>query len=135
MESIKINIAGAPISWGVCEVPNWGHQMDPSRVLKEMSELGLKKEQVPNGLFYKGSGCVHCSGTGYKGRCGIYELMPMTSRIKAQVLKSQDAEELRKVALTQEMVSLFQQGVALVCAGVTTSSEVLRVTRMVEEVN
>ncbi len=36
-----VKIAGAPISWGVCEVPNWGHQMTPERVLKEMAELGL----------------------------------------------------------------------------------------------
>lgn len=35
-------IAGAPISWGVCEVPGWGHQMGPERVLREMAELGLK---------------------------------------------------------------------------------------------
>jgi general secretion pathway protein E len=100
---------------------------------EELSELGLKKDQLPDGLLCKGKGCAHCFGTGYKGRCGIYELMPMTSRIKGQVLKSQDAEELRKVALTQEMVSLFQQGVALVCAKVTTSSEILRVTRMGDE--
>lgn len=37
----NVKIAGAPISWGVCEVPNWGHQMTPERVLKEMAELGL----------------------------------------------------------------------------------------------
>ncbi|MEY3909119.1 MAG: hypothetical protein RLZZ90_1026 [Actinomycetota bacterium] len=37
----KVKIAGAPISWGVCEVPGWGLQMQPARVLKEMAELGL----------------------------------------------------------------------------------------------
>lgn len=37
----NVKIAGAPISWGVCEVPNWGHQMDVSRVLREMADLGL----------------------------------------------------------------------------------------------
>lgn len=37
----KLKIAGAPISWGVCEAPGWGHQMRPERVLREMSELGL----------------------------------------------------------------------------------------------
>lgn len=36
-----MKIAGAPISWGVCEVPGWGHQLDPERVLPEMKELGL----------------------------------------------------------------------------------------------
>ncbi len=37
----KLKIAGAPISWGVCEAPGWGHQMGAERVLREMSELGL----------------------------------------------------------------------------------------------
>ncbi|MEY4262984.1 MAG: hypothetical protein RLY88_692 [Actinomycetota bacterium] len=41
MTTQKINIAGAPISWGVCEVPGWGHQMTPERVLQEMADLGL----------------------------------------------------------------------------------------------
>ncbi|MGO4958073.1 sugar phosphate isomerase/epimerase family protein [Luteococcus sp. Sow4_B9] len=36
-----MKIAGAPISWGVCEVPGWGHQMDPERVLTEMKQIGL----------------------------------------------------------------------------------------------
>ena len=36
-----MKIAGAPISWGVCEVPNWGYQMTPERVLTEMKQIGL----------------------------------------------------------------------------------------------
>ena len=36
-----MKIAGAPISWGVCEVPGWGYQMSPERVLTEMKEIGL----------------------------------------------------------------------------------------------
>lgn len=39
--TVNAKIAGAPISWGVCEVPGWGHQMSQSRVLREMTELGL----------------------------------------------------------------------------------------------
>ena len=38
----SVRIAGAPISWGVCEVPGWGHQMGPDRVLAEMASLGLE---------------------------------------------------------------------------------------------
>jgi general secretion pathway protein E len=100
---------------------------------EEIFELGLKEEKIAKGNLCKGAGCVHCFGTGYKGRCGIYELMPVTHKIKAQVLKSQDAQELRKAALSQEMISLFEQGLELVYAGVTTTAEVLRVTRTAEE--
>lgn len=48
----KIKIAAAPISWGVCEVPDWGHQMDPERVLTEMAELGLEATEFgPEGFL------------------------------------------------------------------------------------
>lgn len=47
-----VKIAGAPISWGVCEVPGWGHQMSPSRVLKEMSQMGLAATEFgPEGFL------------------------------------------------------------------------------------
>lgn len=39
---MSVKIAGAPISWGVCEVPGWGHQMSPDRVMQEMADLGLR---------------------------------------------------------------------------------------------
>jgi inosose dehydratase len=45
-------IAGAPISWGVCEVPGWGHQLHPDRVLKEMREVGLMATELgPDGFL------------------------------------------------------------------------------------
>jgi inosose dehydratase len=45
-------VAAAPISWGVCEVPGWGHQMAPSRVLREMAELGLTATEFgPDGFL------------------------------------------------------------------------------------
>jgi inosose dehydratase len=48
----KINIAAAPISWGVCEVPGWGHQMEPDRVLTEMGELGFAATEFgPEGFL------------------------------------------------------------------------------------
>jgi len=97
---------------------------------EEMAELKLKASKI---RFARGTGCEKCFHSGYRGRMGVYELMPVTSRIKTQVLKSQDSEELRKVALVQEMVSLFSRGVELVLSGFTTSAEVLRVTRISED--
>jgi inosose dehydratase len=45
-------IAGAPISWGVCEVPGWGHQLSPQRVLTEMHDLGLAATELgPDGFL------------------------------------------------------------------------------------
>ncbi len=39
-------LVGAPISWGVCEVPGWGRQLDPERVLGEMAQLGLRSTEL-----------------------------------------------------------------------------------------
>jgi len=48
----SIKIAGAPISWGVCEVPGWGHQLDPDRVLTEMRGAGLTATELgPEGFL------------------------------------------------------------------------------------
>ena len=52
MTTVTDRIAGAPISWGVCEVPGWGHQLAPDRVLAEMSELGLAATEFgPEGFL------------------------------------------------------------------------------------
>jgi inosose dehydratase len=49
---LQSRIAGAPISWGVCEVPGWGHQLAPARVLAEMRELGLAATEFgPDGFL------------------------------------------------------------------------------------
>jgi general secretion pathway protein E len=101
--------------------------------MEELSELGLSKGQLSDGKLFRGGGCALCFGSGYKGRRGIYELMPMFTRLKAQVVKSADAQELRKMARSYQMVSLFEEGRKLATHGLTTASEVLRVTRMGEE--
>ncbi|MEU9313785.1 hypothetical protein [Streptomyces sp. NPDC048256] len=50
--SVLNRIAGAPISWGVCEVPGWGHQLAPERVLNEMREVGLAATEIgPEGFL------------------------------------------------------------------------------------
>lgn len=91
---------------------------------KEQSTLALHEKKL-----YKGQGCPQCFQTGYKGRRAIYELMPMHAKIKAQVLKSQDAVELRKVAISEKMQTLFEYGIEWVKEGITTCAELLRVTR------
>jgi general secretion pathway protein E len=97
--------------------------------LEEREELGCFAP-LP---LYKGLGCPSCFGTGYKGRLALYELMTVSSKIKSQVLKSQDSEEIRKVAISQGMPSLFENGVQLAIGGETTGAEVLRVTRIGQE--
>jgi general secretion pathway protein E len=90
----------------------------------ERAELGLDA-----GPLYRGKGCAHCFETGYKGRHGIYELMAMGPALRHQLLKSADAQELKKTALASGMTSLRQEGGYLAQQGLTTTAEVLRATR------
>lgn len=85
---------------------------------------------LPEGeVVYKGRGCPKCFGTGYRGRCGIYELMPMSQSVKKQLLKNADSSEVKKEAVQAGMRTLREDGARLVLAGKTTSVEVLRVAK------
>lgn len=98
----------------------------------ELYDLGIARKKLVNDKLYKGVGCKECFHSGYKGRHGIYELMTVSPNIKSQLLKSADAMQLQKVALSEGMQSLRSQGAALAVQGVTSSSEVLRVTRQIQ---
>lgn len=100
---------------------------------QELKELNIDRIALEEGVLYRGQGCDHCFGSGFKGRHGIYELMPVTSTIKRQLLQSPDALELQKTAFASGMTALRQEGALLALQGLTTSSEVLRVTRGCEE--
>ena len=100
---------------------------------RELAELGLSRTELPEGKLYIGEGCKECYGSGYKGRRGIYELMPVTPQIKKQLLLTADAVELQRVALENGMSSLRREGAYLAALGATSSAEVLRVARGCEE--
>ena len=109
--------------------PHCKIQYDPTK--QELLELGICVKELQNGKLCKGTGCDHCFFSGYKGRHGIYELMDVNTQIKRQLLKSPDALELQKVAFESGMSSLRTEGANLAAKGVTSSAEVLRVTRQI----
>ena len=74
-------------------------------------------------------GCAACSGTGYLGRVGIFELLPVTSEICKVIVQRADAGAIRNLAIQQGMRLLRDDGWDKVGQGVTTLAEVLRVTR------
>ena len=76
-----------------------------------------------------GKGCKNCNGTGYRGRSGLYEIMPMFDELKEYVLQGYSAIELKREAMKMGMLTLRQAGLAKVAAGTATIEEVLRVTR------
>jgi general secretion pathway protein E len=77
----------------------------------------------------RGAGCPACTGTGYFGRLGLFELLTMEEPLQRLVLARADANALRAEAVRLGMQTLWQDGGAKVAAGRTTPEEVLRVTR------
>jgi len=101
---------------------------------KELQSIGLKRKDLEGDVLFHGAGCSSCYQTGYRGRCGIYELMEVSNAIKKQIVLSPDAVELRRIAISEGMISLVQHGAELCRQGVTSVSEVLRASRGVEEI-
>ncbi len=84
-------------------------------------------EYSENMRLYRAVGCENCSGTGYRGRMGIHELMEGTPEIKLMIKKQANTEEISKMAMQQGMVTLKQDGMKKVFQGATDMLEVRRV--------
>jgi len=85
-------------------------------------------DDVPEAL-YRGRGCRNCQGTGYRGRQGVFELMPITDEIRALILDRSSSRVIRKLAISQGLKSLREDGWRLIGEGKTTVEEVLRLTK------
>jgi len=100
----------------------------------ELRELGLADVEI-SGLtdgshsFYVGAGCDKCFQTGFHGRTGVYELMLINEHIQDMIYKRQSAGAIKKLALNAGLQTLRMDGARKVLAGITTVSEVLRVTQ------
>lgn len=91
-------------------------------------DLGVPPDEAKNFNVFKGKGCALCSGTGYKGRVGLYEVMPMKEEVKELVLSRGSASEIKKEAIRLGMKTLRQSGIHKVKEGLTTIEEVARAT-------
>ena len=80
------------------------------------------------GTAHEAIGCVECRNSGYQGRAGVYEIMLMDETLKALITPGTDVQVLRQAAVAQGMCSLRMAGAQKVDAGLTTMTEVLRVT-------
>ena len=95
---------------------------------EEIHAFGIAPAEAAKLTFYKGAGCDTCSGSGYKGRQGLYEVMAMTSAVRRMVLKGGSTEELREQAVKDGMLTLRMDGMLKVKRGITTLEEVVKET-------
>ncbi|MCL1926512.1 MAG: type II secretion system ATPase GspE [Syntrophorhabdaceae bacterium] len=105
-----------------CSIPHNVFQALRDEVIRETGSF-------PEGELRIGQGCEACGGTGYRGRAGIFELLPVTESIKDLILLRADSGAIRAKAVAEGMRLLRDDGWEKVRRGITTIEEVLRVTR------
>jgi type IV pilus assembly protein PilB len=94
----------------------------------ELSALGTDLVSLRKLTFMKGAGCDTCSGTGYKGRAGLYEVMALSPEVRRMILRSASVAEIREQAVVDGMLTLRMDGMKKVERGVTTLEEVVKET-------
>jgi len=104
-----------------CKAP----MIPQERMLRSM---GLSPEEVEGTEFLGGQGCEACRYTGFLGRTAIFEYLPVDSDVRKAITKRASTEEIKDLALEKGLLTLRQDGWRKVKEGVTTISEVLRVT-------
>ena len=92
----------------------------------DASALGMRRDALPK--LWRGSGCLVCRNTGYVGRDGIFQIMPMTQRLRGMVARQAPAPEIVEAARGEGMRTLREAGIEKVLAGTTTIAELVRVT-------
>ena len=93
----------------------------------ELADLGLPA--YTEATFYRGAGCPNCFNTGYRGRIAVFEIMPITSKIRREIAKGAGREQIETLLHdpAEGFVSLRENALRLIAEGITTSDEVVRV--------
>jgi type IV pilus assembly protein PilB len=94
----------------------------------ELSALGTDLESLRTIKFMRGTGCDTCSGTGYKGRAGLYEVMAMSPELRRMILRGASVADIQTQAVADGMLTLRMDGMKKVERGVTTLEEVVKET-------
>jgi general secretion pathway protein E len=103
--------------------PSCREAFDPDSTT--ISELNLPRDHV----LYRGKGCANCFGSGFSGRTGIFELLLMDQDIRRLLTSGADAVTVKQAAVQNGMRTLYEDGTRKVASGITTLSEVMRVTQ------
>ena len=95
---------------------------------EELAALGTDLVKLKALTFMKGSGCDTCSGTGYKGRAGLYEVMALSPELRRMILRGASVADIRDQAVVEGMLTLRMDGMKKIERGVTTLEEVVKET-------
>ena len=104
--------------------------VDPSPDPKYLRLTGINEEDLARNQIYGPVGCDYCTGTGYKGRKAIFEMMTMNAEIRDLAFQQAPVTEIRRAALAAGMRPLVQDGKVKILRGVTSPSEVARLAQV-----
>ena len=108
----------------ICKKCKTPHKVDKESLL----EHGFEINDLENIEFYHGKGCDYCNKTGYQGRTAVFEFMCVTPELKDAIYNKASTNELRKIARSNGMKTLMEDGIRLAKAQITTLAEVMRVS-------
>ncbi len=100
---------------------------------RDLARVGLAKTKTEDVAFHRGEGCPSCGGTGYRGRTGIFEILPFQQQMRDLVIAKGSETDIRQLAVAKGMTTLGQAALDKVKAGVTSLSELYRVVEAEEE--
>jgi len=106
--------------------PNCKREVSPDKKL--LRSINLSPEEAAQTRFFGGKGCEECRNTGFRGRTAIFEYLPVDEDIRREIIACSSAEKIKKTALRKGFLTLRGDGWRKIEAGITTISEVLRVT-------
>jgi type IV pilus assembly protein PilB len=96
--------------------------------LKTLEMLGFSENEIKEVKVYEGRGCPECNNTGFSGRTGIFEVMPISPEIEKMIISRASSTEIKKQAIAEGMLTLRSAALEKLKKGITTVSEVLAVT-------
>ncbi|MFH1097295.1 MAG: GspE/PulE family protein [Candidatus Desantisbacteria bacterium] len=122
------------------------HTNDAATAIARLQDMGIEDFLISSSLIgvlaqrlvrticsnCKGNGCKECNNTGFRGRTGIFELLPVTTEIKRLIMNRVDSSKIKEAAVKEGMITLLEQGEEKIAAGIATREEVLRVIQEAE---
>ncbi|MGD0844876.1 MAG: type IV-A pilus assembly ATPase PilB [Geobacteraceae bacterium] len=96
--------------------------------VQALIDAGVPPEAAPEYVCFKGVGCPKCNGTGFKGRVGFYQVMPMLEEIRELILNGANTAEIKRESMRLGIKTMRQSGLTKLQEGITSFEEVLRVT-------
>ena len=96
--------------------------------VQALIDAGVSPDEAPSFVCMRGKGCPICNNTGYKGRVGFYQVMPMREEIKELILNGANTAEIKRESMRIGIKTMRQSGLTKLKEGVTSFEEVLRIT-------